>query len=227
MKSSVAANFDHNWLTLTFKGIVTAKDMNVLYTDVRFNVSELQESYSVIFDFSECKLMYLNSLGTFKKISNYLLTNKCGEMLRVIHPRRVISKQILNYALHRPGYKPSYVATREEAEKKITSAAKRTDLRFDLKEKPITLIDGSTQHNGFILNISMGGCAVTSKTAKPVKGAEIEVRFNLSDNSKLEKFVFKARVVRVESYTFALHFLNLTSLQKGLVWGCLVAESDR
>lgn len=226
VKSTVIADFEKNRLTLTFKGVVTAKEMNKLYTDVRFAVADLQEKYNVISDFTECKFMYLNSLGTFKNIFNYMLSNKSGEMIRVIHSKRIISKQILNYALHRPGYHPTYVSTREEAEKKIDSSAKRDGLRFDLNDKPIAVIINSANHEGFILNISTSGCAITSKTAKPKNGDEIQVRFKLNAQSKIEEFVFQAKVVRVESYTFAVQFLNLNNLQRGLLWGCLVIESN-
>lgn len=225
VESTAIADFEKNRVTLTFKGVVTAKEMNKLYTDVRFAVADLEEKYNVVSDFTECKFMYLNSLGTFKKIYNYMLSNKSGEMIRVIHSKRIISKQILNYALHRPGYKPIYVSTREEAENKLSSAT-RDGLRFDLNEKPIAVINNSSTHEGFILNISTSGCAITSKTVKLKNGDEIQVKFKLNTQSKIEEFSFQARVVRVESYTFAVKFLNLNNLQRSLLWGCLVVESN-
>ena len=222
----VSADLRKNWLILTFKGIVTKTQMRSLYTDVRFNVADLQPRYNVISDFSECKFMYLNSLATFRQIFHYMLTNNSGEVVRIINPKRVISKQIINLTLQRPGYKPTYAANREEAEKKITQSARRESLRFQLHGKQVSVVLDAVPSVGAIIDISIGGCAITSAQTHPQHGDEVQLKFNFSGQSAIEEFVLQARVVRVDGQTFAVQFVGMTSHQQSLLWGCLVAESE-
>lgn len=226
MKSAVNVDLKKNWLILTFEGVVTKRDIERIYTDVRFGVSDLKPHYNVIADFSGCLFMYLNCLKTFKKLFHYMLTSNSGEIIRVLHPKRIIARQIINYTLHRPGYKPTYVATRNEAEKKITSAAKRTAIRFQLHEKPTIITANSVEHEGFILNISQSGCAMSSKTLRPKVGDTTSVRFTLKAPTSTREFKLQARVVRVESYTFAVQFNSISEIEDSFLWACLLAETE-
>jgi hypothetical protein len=225
-KSCVVADFEKQLMTLTFVGIVTSAEMRKVYTDVRFLAEDLEENFNVIADFSRCRFMYLNSLKPFKSIFQYLLSKNSGEMIRVLHPQRIISKQILNFTLRRPGYTPTYAGDLEEAHKKIHDVARRDGLRFQLFEKGCTILIDAKSHNGFILNISTSGCAIACENVSVKYGDEINVGFKLNGQSVVETFDIKAKVVRAESYTFAVNFLDLNREAKSILWGCLIAESS-
>ncbi len=211
---------------MTFRGVVTTKEMEKLYTAIRFAVADLKEKHDVISDFTDCKFMYLTSLVTFKKILKFIFSKELGQVIRVIASNRVISKQILNLTLNRPGHKPIYVSTLEDAKNKLDNSASLESLRFDLHEKPVVMTSKSVQHDGFILDLSTSDCAITSKTAIPNHGDEIQVRFKLNGETQPELFDFSAKVVRVESFSFNVQFLNVNSAQRSLLWGCLVVESQ-
>ena len=82
MNLKIKNNIKKNRLYFTFSGMPTKEEMDRLYTDVRFNVSDLQPGFDVISDFSECKLVHLNGIKTFVKIMNYLLVNGVGEVVK-------------------------------------------------------------------------------------------------------------------------------------------------
>ncbi len=227
-KSKVVTDIDSNKLALTFAGRITKKELSNLYTDVRFGVSDLQPGFHVISDFSDCKFMYLNGLLTFRKIFTFLITNECGEMVRVINHSRLVSKQILNLALKMQGYKPTYVSTVEEAEEKFKSSEKSEGIRFHLHEKSIELtIDDSTK-NGHILNISKNGCVVTSEELQTGVNEEIPISFELmNQRNSSQEFNINAKIVNAESDTFEMKFMNLDKNIKMQLWQCLIWESDR
>lgn len=226
MKSNVATDIANNSLSIKFKGIITIKELKGLYTDIRFGVADLKPEFSVISDFSSCRLMYLNGLPTFRKIFHYILSNESGEIVRVIHPKRLISKQIINASLMRKGYKPIYVSTIEEAEEKIKKSVKRAGLRIELNELPVDILYNSEKYDGHILNISTSGCAITSSSLQPNQGDLLQIKFAFANKSSPDIFNLKGKVIRVESYTFAMNFVSLDNQEKSTLWRCLVDETE-
>ena len=224
-KTDIRIHQKDNRLELTFNGVISKKDLNELYTDVRFGVADLQPGFTVISDLSNCKFMYLDGLSTFRKISNYILSKESGEIVRVINPNRVISKQIINLALLKPGYKPIYASTREEAETKLNNSVKRDGLRFQLHQQPVDIIHNGRNGSSYILNISPSGCAITSTESQLNLGDEIQIKFALTDKDSAGEFDLKANVVRVESNTFAVKFIDFDSQQRALLWACLLEKN--
>jgi hypothetical protein len=225
-KSTVKIDIKGNKLNICFNGVVTKKELEQIYTDVRFGVGDLQPEFKVISDFSECRLMYLNGLPTFRKIFKYIISNISSDIIRVLPKKRLISKQIINATLYRKGYKPIYTESLEEAEAKIASIAKRDGLRFDLLEQPVDITYNEQKYSGHILNISTSGSAVTSKSVAPEKGDQVQLRFSLTTLSSSDVFEFSGTVVRKESYSFAVNFIDLDNHKKSLLWKCLVDLSE-
>lgn len=214
-------------MALFFSGIITKKNLDNLYTDVRFGVSDLQPGFNVISDFSSCKLLYLNGLGTFRKIFNFILTNNSGELVRVLQSNRLIHKQLLNLALRGQGYKPIYAPTIEAAEAKLKKNVKRDGLRFHFNQHPVEYIMGDTKNNGHIINMSTSGCAIMTNDPPPKIHSEVVIKCvfnNKSDSPNV--FNIKARVVRAESYTFAVSFSGIDKNQKNDLWKNIVLEGN-
>lgn len=226
-KSKVESLLDENRLTLIFPPILTKKELERIYTDVRFASADLKPGFNVISDFSQTKFLFLNGLGVFRKIFNYLLSTESGEIVRVMQDNRIINKQLLNLSLRVPGYIPIYAPTIEKAEAKINRTQKRNGLRFNLQQHPAEFFVDGQKHNGTIINISSSGCAIMNSNLQPHLKSIIDVVFILRNHRKQSnKFSIKSKVVRTESDLFAVSFMNMDEASKKNLWNCIIASGS-
>jgi hypothetical protein len=65
---------------ITIGTSATKVELNKVYTDIRFCVSDLKPGIDVITDLSRCTLGHLNGIATFKKIMDYLVAQKVGRV---------------------------------------------------------------------------------------------------------------------------------------------------
>jgi hypothetical protein len=224
----VTADIRKNRLYFNFLGIAAQKEMEKLYTNVRFCVADLKPGFDVISDFSECKLIQLNSISALKKIMTYLIENGLGEIVRVLHSENISHKQILNLATRVQGYKPIYVFSLEEAEERLENNVKRNGLRVHLHNLSITYLVDKEEGNGTIIDMSTSGCAVEFTTFRPEIEMEMLIKFTFTneDNSPVV-FEIKAKVIRVSKNVFAAEFTDLDNASKEILWKCLIRESRR
>ncbi|MDJ0621806.1 MAG: hypothetical protein QNJ17_02505 [Desulfocapsaceae bacterium] len=117
---SARADLKNNRLYITVSGRLNKKELDGLYTDIRFCVADLQPGFAVITDLSQCTLAALSGLSTFKKITDHLIGNKVGKVIRIVDERRIVFKQILNVTALMEGYTPVYVKSHEEAEEMLS-----------------------------------------------------------------------------------------------------------
>lgn len=115
-KSTVSANIRNKRLYITLKGIISKKEAERLYTDIRFCVSDLEPGFAVITDLTQCRIGHLSAIATYKKIMDFLLERQVGQIFRIVGQAKVIYLQILKLSDKTQGYEPKYVATLEEAE---------------------------------------------------------------------------------------------------------------
>lgn len=114
--STVTADIKHNRLVIKLRGEVPKKDVEQIYTDVRFCVSDLKPDFTVITDLTEARIGHLSAIGTFKKITAYLTEKKVGQVVRVVGKGKIIFQQLAKLTDETAGYKPMYAKTMEEAE---------------------------------------------------------------------------------------------------------------
>ncbi|MCP4343317.1 MAG: PilZ domain-containing protein [Desulfobulbaceae bacterium] len=218
---------EKNTITLNFSKILTKKELDTIYTDVRFAVADLKPGFNVISDFSQTKLLFLNGLGVFRKIFNFILSSDSGEIIRVIQDNRIIHKQLLNLSLQIPGYVPIYSPSIEEAEAKINQTQKRNGLRFNVLQHPVEFNFGGQKHTGTIINISTSGSAIMTNKVQPEINSVVEIKFSLQDQKKQSNnFSIKAKVVRTESYVFAVTFMDVDEANKNNLWNCIIASGS-
>ena len=79
-----------NRLFLKFAGSVSKKELDKVYTDVRFAVADMLPGFSVVNDLTECDLCHLSAVATYKKISNYLVRNGVKDVVRIINKGSVV-----------------------------------------------------------------------------------------------------------------------------------------
>lgn len=225
MDLKVKANIGKNRLYLTFSGVASKKDMDKLYTDVRFCVADLRPGFDVISDLSNCNLMHIGSISTFRKLMRYLITSGVGEIVRIIDGKSLVYRQMVNLSSRICGYSPKYVSSLMEAEEMLEKARKRNGIRFRVHQLPAEYIAHNEKERGLILNLSTSGCAIKSAKASPAVADEISIMFAFGANDiSPDEFKLQAKVVRADGAIFAVEFMDLDTKRKEQLWQCLVQE---
>lgn len=228
MDLKVKANIARNSLYLKFSGITTKKQMDKLYTDVRFCVADLRPGFDVISDLSDCNVMHIESISTFRKLMRYLITKGVGEIVRVVDGKSLVYRQMVNLSSRICGYSPHYVGSLPEAEEMLETVIRRNGIRFRVHQLPAEYIAHDVKETGFILNLSTSGCALTAETASLAVADDICIMFAFAEkDSGPEEFKLKAKVVRVEGTGFAAEFVDLDNERREQLWNCLIHECQR
>lgn len=225
-KLSARAHISNNRLYISIGGKLTRESLDKLYTDIRFGVADLKPGFNVITDLTECTLASLNGVPTFKKIANFLIENRVGLVVRVMNSENLVFKQLLNLTARMQGYKAISVSSIEEAEKILLEAEKRESLRFQLHQQRIKYLINDEEGEGYILDISTGGCAIDSATLKPSVEDDIfiSIPFDTTENL-LNSFNTTARVVKEKNGFFSVQFKEYDINTKEQLWQRLVYES--
>lgn len=224
----VKADLKKNRLLFKISGKVTKKEVENLYTEVRFCVADLQPGFDVISDYSECEFGHLSCIPVYKKIMNYILANGVGKVVRVIDSKSLIFKQTLNLAAKLQGYKPYTVATAEEAEALLRRIPEEYSLQFQLVNSPVRYQATGGEGRGRISDISTRGCTVVSATLPVAAGKDVLLKFKLQcEGDSVRDFAVAGDVGEAGDDSFSLGFKDLTDVQRKQLWECLVAESQR
>lgn len=224
----IRPDISKNRLYIKIAGKVNKKELDKLYTDIRFSVADLAAGFDVVSDFSECSLVNLNGLPTFRKINNYLVSKGVGNVVRILPQKELIFNQIMNLASRVQGYKPTYVSSLEEAEEHLASAAKRSGIRIHLHFHQIEYTVDGEKGQGSIIDISTSGCGVQSVALPPSENVEMTVLFSLQKQEHVsETFKIKAKVVWVNETSFGVEFKGLDEHRQGVLWQCLAYESQQ
>lgn len=224
--SRAVADISKNRLYITIAGKLSKKELDNLYTDIRFCVADLKSGFDVITDISECTLAALSGIPTFKKITNHLITNRVGKVVRVINKDKIIFKQILNMAARMQGYRANYVSTLDEAEIELENSQHCEALRFCLYQHPVKYKIDSEQGNGYVLDISTNGCAINSATLQPAVDENVSFTITFDEQADLlDVLETNATVIWVKENTFAIKFESVEEDLKEQLWKRLVHES--
>ncbi len=218
----------NNRLYLKFSGSVSRKELDKLYTDVRFAVADLLPGFSVINDLTECSLCHISGISIYRKISKYLINNGVRDVVRIINSDSLVLKQFLNFASRFAEYIPVYVSTIQEAEEQLDKSEEKNRLSFHFASPPLAkYFSNNAKGEGSILNISTSGCKVSSTTFPPSIDQEIDLVITFNANgTALKTFSSKAYVVRVDSDGFAVEYRNFTEKKKEELWQDLLQEYE-
>ena len=114
--SKVSADVKRNRLIIRLFGSVQKRDIERIYTDIRFCVADLKPGFAVITDLTEARIGHLAGIDTFIKITRYLSEKKVGPVVRVVGQAKVIFTQIAKLSQQISGYQAMYAKDMEEAE---------------------------------------------------------------------------------------------------------------
>lgn len=226
MSLTVKADVIENRLYFKLSGNFAKEEIDKLYTDVTFLVADLTPGYDVIADFSECDIGQIKG-ESFKKISNYLMVNGLGEVVRVIEGNSLLYDLAKSLPSSSSGFIPVYAKTHEEAKETLENSIKRNGIRFYVNNLPIKYSTNKQCGTGQLVNISTGGFSVQSVTQPLSDGEEfiMEIIF-VNEDFTTDEFTVKARVIRGDENSFAAKFIGLNSDQKEKLWKCLIFGSS-
>lgn len=226
-QAKATANIKKNRLHVSINGNIDSNSLERLYTEIRFCVADLKEGFDVIKDISQCNLIYISGLPTYKKIMDFLVANKVGEIVRVIKNNNLSFKQIINFSEKIHSYKTIYAEDQEDAEIKLEQLIRREGIRFKLDNLTCTYRDGIESGKGKIIDISVSGCAFQADSRLEIN-KELQLIIQFAEYADLQSnFSLKAKIVRANGEHFAAHFLNLDSEQKELLYQRLATEVSR
>ena len=161
---------------------------------------------------------------------NYLISNNVGEIVRIVNRKSLLYRQIINYSSIICGYRPIYVSSLEQAEKKLESSIRRNGIRFYINNLPIEYELNNNIESGSIVNISTSGCCILSDGIQKKVNDEIILRIDfesVKQERNVDNFHIKSRIVRVNGDGFAMKFEELDDEHKDKLRNCLVDESQR
>ena len=225
MGLSVKADVIENRLYFKLSGDFAKEELDKLYTEVTFLVADLTQGYDVVEDFSDCDIDNIKG-QSFRKISNYLVTNGLGEVVRVIGGNSLLYDQAKRIPSVSSGIVPVYAKTHKEAKDKLENSIKRNGIRFYVNNIPIKYLTNEVSGAGNLVNISTGGCSVASVTTPLPEGEKIfmQITFDHQDFTR-DEFTVKAIVIRSDENSFAAKFDILNADQKERLWKCIIRGS--
>ncbi|KAB2890249.1 MAG: PilZ domain-containing protein [Desulfobulbaceae bacterium] len=223
--SKVRADIKSNRLYITLSVTASKKELEKVYTDVRFCVADLKPGFDVITDLSQCTLGHLSGIPIFRKIMDYLVQHRPGEVIRVVGKMSVLFKQLIMLATRFQVYKPVYVTTIEEAEERLASS-RRNALRFHLHRQKVAYSVGGKSGTGQLVDASVLGCAVGGSTLPVAVADAVTLTFSLRQSrDDWATFTLAATVTRVDEELFAVQFNDIGEEQTARLYACLAHEA--
>lgn len=227
-RPKVKGDIKKNRLYITLSGDISKTVLEKVYTEVRFCVVDLKPGFDVITDLSLCTFGHLGGTSILRKIMDYLVTNQVGQVVRVLGKKSLLFKQAIRFATIFQGYSSAYVTTLEEAEDKLINFAKRNGLRFHMPQQQIEYRMNQEEGKGYIVDISISGCAVQAATIPLTIGMEIPLTIPFyQEHEAPTSFTIAAKVVRTQNDMFAVQFLDLDDDQRRELYECLAYEARR
>lgn len=222
------ANIKRNRLHVVICGHVDAQALEKLYTDIRFCVADLKPGFQVLSDISACQLIYITGLPTYKKIIDFLVAQRAGEIVRIIKHNNISCKQVISFSDRIGGYAPLYVHSQEEAEQRLEEIVPRNGMRLKLRHLLFVYDSPVGSGKGTIADISISGCAVANTTLPLPVDLVIEGSIGFDQHPSLIGSVqMKAKVVRSDGNRFAIQFLDLGEECKEQLFQRFVHEISR
>lgn len=223
--SKVRADIKRNRLYITLSVDASKKELEKIYTDVRFCVADLKPGFDVITDLSQCTIGHLSGIPIFRKIMDYLVQHRPGEVVRVVGKMSVLFKQLIMLATRFQVYKPVYVTTIEEAEERLANS-RRNALRFHLHRQKVEYSVGGKSGAGQLVDASILGCAVHEPTLSVAAADDVSLTFSLRQNrDDWTTFTLAATVIRVDDELFAVQYTDIDEEQKTRLYACLAHEA--
>jgi len=224
-QSKVTADLKRNRLNITLPTTASQKEVEQIYTDIRFCIADLKPGFCVVTDYSNCTFAHLSAISPMRQIMDYLVSKQPGNIIRVMGNSGLISKQLLRFTDKFQSDTPVYVNTSEEAEEYLANNTKRKGLRFKLHGHPVECTINQKTGEGALIDISVSGFAVQGMTIPLSPEQEISIIIPMNHgNDHTSAFTSMANVVRVQEDMFAAQFHDLDEDQIAVLFKWLAYE---
>ncbi len=222
----VVANRAQNRLHITIYGNLNRENRNKLLTEISSGVADLSPGFAVIADLSHCSRAWLGGLPTFRKITNQLVMNKAGRVVRVIDAKKIIQRKILSFTAKMNGREADLFYSLAEAKAALSTEQRRDGLRFVLLEQSVIFRAGGREGTGLIHDLSTSGCAITTADELPAVADEIFISVGFKKHEEIMgNLECNAEVIWVKSESFGIKFTIENDLLKEQLWERLDYES--
>ncbi|SEA00731.1 PilZ domain-containing protein [Desulfuromusa kysingii] len=223
----VRVDMPRNRIYCTIRGDVSKPELEKFFTDIRFGIADLTPGFSMITDLTNCRIAHLAAIPTFRKMMHYIADHGVQEVIRIINPKNLVFKQMLNLTSRIQSYNPMYVNTLAEAEDKLDTSIKREALRFQIINKTIEFNTDIVSSVGKLIDVSIGGCAIKADENQVSLEEVINIKFSLTNKkSEIMNFELEGKVCRFIDEGFAVVFNEHSSPEKELLQECLVQETQ-
>lgn len=227
-KLKITSDIKKNRLYITMPATVTKKEMGKIYTEIRFCVADLKPGFDVVNDLSNCNIVYLDGIGTYKKIIAYLVDYKVGRIIRVSATKSLALKQALAFADKFNSFKPINVDSLEEADVELSQPVEQEALRFHIHHRRIKYSNDQFEKNGELVDFSLVGCAVQGEVEELSENIQLTVHIPLlHKGEELTTFNLLSKVVNIEGNQFSVVFVDLDQERKEQLQQCLANEIRR
>lgn len=224
-KAKVVTDIKKNRIYITLPITATTKELNDIYSEIRFGIADLQPGFDVITDLTNCSIGHLSAIPIYWKIASYLISYKVGRVVRIVGDMGLILKQLMAFSSKFQCYKAIYVLTIEEAEEELRYPIKPDGIRFQLHDKQLGYQVDGEQVKGDIVDISISGCAIRGPTDRISEGIQLPVTLELGKKGEpLTPFSLQSKVVRVNDNMFAIQFTDMDELIKRQLYDSLTYE---
>lgn len=224
----VHADIKNNLLKITFANDFKKRDLERLYTDVRFAVADMQPGFIVIADYSDCNLVNLDSLPVFGKLIQFLISNNVSEVIRILPKTKLFKTQIINFTSQCSAYHPIVTYTADDAKKILDTIIPRKGIRLFPKNYLVTYRSGKISATACLSDISYSGCAIITRSDLPENDAIIALEFNSPEIRKSgDVMQIQGRVVRVDAKGFAVQFSDSEKERNKDFWALVVEECKK
>lgn len=226
-KAKVRTDLKKNRLYITLPTSVNIKELEYIYSEIRFGVADLQPGFDVVTDLSNCSIGHLSAVPILWKITSYLTAHQVGRVVRVVGNMSLVLKQLIAISMKFQCYKPVYVLTLEEAEEELRYPTKPDGIRFQLHNKQLEYQFNEERIKGNIIDISTSGCAIKGPAVNLSPKMTLNVTFDLGSKEGLSTYTLSAKVVRVHNDVFAVQFADMDEVQKRKLYDSLTYELNQ
>ncbi len=81
-QSKVTADLKRNRLNITLPTTASQKEVEQIYTDIRFCIADLKPGFCVVTDYSNCTFAHLSAISPMRQIMDYLVSKQPGNIIR-------------------------------------------------------------------------------------------------------------------------------------------------
>lgn len=207
---NVIKDIEKNRLIIKIGEKADKKLITKIFYTIRSMTADLKPGFGIIVDLLECDVLFRNAIPAYKDIIKHFAASKAGEIVRIVDKSNTSYGQINNLTKNFPSYKAVHVSTLQEAEEKLDKNRYRNGMRFDIRNLTARFSYAKNKYNLPVIDISTSGCRLSATDFAIESGKQIDIYLLFKGFETIKSlFQVKSEVVRVDSSSFAVKFIDV------------------